>query len=80
MKLTRNKQINLRISEKDKDRLQAEAEALNLTLSTYIIIQLNKCVMGRGSNNLNYDDGFKYERENYKIFEPVLKNILEQTN
>jgi hypothetical protein len=32
--------------------------------------------MGRGSNNLNYDDGFKYERENYKIFEPVLKNIL----
>jgi hypothetical protein len=31
--------------------------------------------MGRGSNNLNYD-GFKYERENYKIFEPVLKNIL----
>jgi hypothetical protein len=23
--------------------------------------------MGRGSNNLNYDDGFKYERENYKI-------------
>jgi hypothetical protein len=24
--------------------------------------------MGRGSNNLNYDDGFKYERENYKIF------------
>jgi hypothetical protein len=34
--------------------------------------------MGRGSNNLNYDDGFKYERENYKIFEPVLKNILEQ--
>jgi hypothetical protein len=25
----RNKQINLRISEKDKDRLQAEAEALN---------------------------------------------------
>jgi hypothetical protein len=33
--------------------------------------------MGRGSNNLNYDDGFKYERENYKIFEP--KNILEQT-
>jgi hypothetical protein len=30
--------------------------------------------MGRGSNNLNYDDGFKYERENYKIFEPVLKN------
>jgi antitoxin component of RelBE/YafQ-DinJ toxin-antitoxin module len=43
MKLTRNKQINLRISEKDKDRLQAEAEALNLTLSTYIIIQLNQC-------------------------------------
>jgi antitoxin component of RelBE/YafQ-DinJ toxin-antitoxin module len=42
MKLTRNKQINLRIS--DKDRLQAEAEALNLTLSTYIIIQLNKLV------------------------------------
>jgi predicted HicB family RNase H-like nuclease len=42
MKLTRNK-INLRISEKDKDRLQAEAEALNLTLSTYII-QLNKLV------------------------------------
>jgi hypothetical protein len=35
--------------------------------------------MGRGSNNLNYDDGFKYERKNYKIFEPVLKNI-EQTN
>jgi hypothetical protein len=34
--------------------------------------------MGRGSNNLNYDDGFKWE--NYKIFEPVLKNILEQTN
>jgi hypothetical protein len=32
--------------------------------------------MGRGSNNLNYDDGFKYMRENYKIFEPVLKNIL----
>jgi hypothetical protein len=32
--------------------------------------------MGRGSNNLNYDDGFKYERENYKIFEPVPKNIL----
>jgi hypothetical protein len=42
MKLTRNKQINLRIW-KDKDRLQAEAEALNLTLSTYII-QLNKSV------------------------------------
>jgi antitoxin component of RelBE/YafQ-DinJ toxin-antitoxin module len=42
MKLTRNKQINLRISEKIKDR-QAEAEALNLTLSTYII-QLNKLV------------------------------------
>jgi hypothetical protein len=31
--------------------------------------------MGRGSNNLNYDDGF-WEK-NYKIFEPVLKNILE---
>jgi hypothetical protein len=28
----------------EKDRLQAEAEALNLTLSTYIIIQLNKLV------------------------------------
>jgi hypothetical protein len=35
--------------------------------------------MGRGSNNLNYDDGFKYERK-FKIFRPVLKNILEQTN
>jgi hypothetical protein len=35
--------------------------------------------MGRGSNNLNYDDGLSM-RENYKIFEPVLKNILEQTN
>jgi hypothetical protein len=34
--------------------------------------------MGRGSNNLNYDDGFKYERENYKIFEP--KEYTEQTN
>jgi uncharacterized protein (DUF1778 family) len=50
MKLTRNKQINLRISEKDKDRLQAEAEALNLTLSTYIFNSTNS-VMGRGSNN-----------------------------
>jgi hypothetical protein len=42
MKLTRtNKFKNI---WKDKDRLQAEAEALNLTLSTYIIIQLNKSV------------------------------------
>jgi hypothetical protein len=30
--------------------------------------------MGRGSNNLNYDDGFKYERELIIRFEPVLKN------
>jgi hypothetical protein len=29
MKLTRNKQINLRISEKDKDRLQAESTKFN---------------------------------------------------
>jgi hypothetical protein len=35
--------------------------------------------MGRGSNNLNYDDGFKYERENYKIFEPVLNNRSKPT-
>jgi hypothetical protein len=28
-----------KLSRKDRDRLQAEAEALNLTLSTYIIIQ-----------------------------------------
>jgi hypothetical protein len=36
--------------------------------------------MGRGSNNLNYDDGFKYERKIIRYSEPVLKNILEQTN
>jgi hypothetical protein len=43
MKLTRNKQIEFKIWKKDKDRLQAGLEALNLTLSTYII-QLNKSV------------------------------------
>jgi antitoxin component of RelBE/YafQ-DinJ toxin-antitoxin module len=43
MKLTRNKQINLRISEKIKTDYKLK-EALNLTLSTYIIIQLNKLV------------------------------------
>jgi hypothetical protein len=32
--------------------------------------------MGRGSNNLNYDDGFKYERK-YDI-QTSTKNILEQ--
>jgi hypothetical protein len=31
--------------------------------------------MGRGSNNLNYDDGFKHERENYDI-RTSTKNIL----
>jgi hypothetical protein len=40
--------------------------------------------MGRGSNNLNYDDGFKYER-NYKIFRTSTKeytrtNQLEETS
>jgi hypothetical protein len=46
---------------KDKDRLQAD---WSTKFNTYPLqlIQLNN-VMGRGSNNLNYDDGFKYERK-----------------
>jgi hypothetical protein len=32
--------------------------------------------MGRGSNNLNYDDGFSMREKIIRF--PVLKNILEQ--
>jgi hypothetical protein len=34
--------------------------------------------MGRGSNNLNYDDGFNMREKIIRYSEPVLKNILEQ--